>query len=432
MSNIKILWFSLTPCGSVRRTIGNFVRGGWMISLEDAIKKYEKEISLAVCYVSSIDKEPYEYDGVLYYPLYERAFIKNPIRRVLNRYQSNAKKEQYLLPLMIKAIEYIKPDLIHIHGTEERFGLIADYIQNIPIAYSIQGLIAPYKEKFWSGIPLHIVSKNETYMRKIRHITYECHYKDFTERARRELHYLANAKYILGRTFWDRRIPLLCNPKMKYYQAEELLRSDFYQKQWGVPKNNDNVFRIVTTLSGALYKGHETVLMAASLLKKFAKFEFEWLIIGCKVDEPVLKLAEWYKDIYVKDCNVRPLGFLTADDLCTILFSANVYCQVSHIENSPNSLCEALLLGMPCIASFVGGTATLTKGDESEALLYQDGDPYVLAGSIVDVHDNYEKAVCMGKKARQTALVRHNPKRVAEAYCQIYKNILDDFHGNKC
>lgn len=31
----------------------------------------------------------------------------------------------------------------------------------------------------------------------------------------------------------------------------------------------------------------------------------------------------------------------------------------SHIENSPNNLCEAMILGMPCIATDAGGTSTL-------------------------------------------------------------------------
>lgn len=44
-----------------------------------------------------------------------------------------------------KAINDFKPDIIHVHGTENNFGLIREHIDsNIPIVCSIQGLINPY------------------------------------------------------------------------------------------------------------------------------------------------------------------------------------------------------------------------------------------------------------------------------------------------
>ena len=48
---LNILWFSLSPCGSMRRNGSNRVIQGWMISLEDEIKK-NKEIDLHVAYFS--------------------------------------------------------------------------------------------------------------------------------------------------------------------------------------------------------------------------------------------------------------------------------------------------------------------------------------------------------------------------------------------
>ncbi len=53
----------------------------------------------------------------------------------------------------------------------------------------------------------------------------------------------------------------------------------------------------------------------------------------------------------------------------------------SHIENSPNALCEAMLVGTPCIAAFVGGVPSLVRHGE-EGLLYHDADPFALAGAV--------------------------------------------------
>lgn len=39
---MKVLWYSLSPCGSMRRDRVNRYIQGWMISLEDEIKKIKK------------------------------------------------------------------------------------------------------------------------------------------------------------------------------------------------------------------------------------------------------------------------------------------------------------------------------------------------------------------------------------------------------
>lgn len=56
---------------------------------------------------------------------------------------------------------------------------------------------------------------------------------------------------------------------------------------------------------------------------------------------------------------------------------SNVFICPSTIENSPNSLCEAQLLGVPHIASYVGGTADLMKGNEE--CLYRFEETEMLA-----------------------------------------------------
>lgn len=53
------------------------------------------------------------------------------------------------------------PDVIHIHGTEDNFGLVQRFVK-IPVLISIQGLLTVYTTKFYTGIPTHLVTQNET------------------------------------------------------------------------------------------------------------------------------------------------------------------------------------------------------------------------------------------------------------------------------
>ena len=64
---MKILWYANTPCGSVRRNKSKSYCGGWMISLEDEVKK-SPEVELHVAYFSATEKEPFAFDGVTYHP----------------------------------------------------------------------------------------------------------------------------------------------------------------------------------------------------------------------------------------------------------------------------------------------------------------------------------------------------------------------------
>ena len=102
---------------------------------------------------------------------------------------------------------------------------------------------------------------------------------------------------------------------------------------------------------------------------------------------------------------------------------------MSHIENSPNSVCEAMLVGVPTIASFAGGTSSIIK-DGEEGILVQDGDPYVLAGSIVHLVQNPDLAMFYSNNAKCRALQRHNPENVYKELLSGYTSILSSYNSD--
>lgn len=407
----------------MRRFSQKVTTGGWLISLEDEIKKYP-DIELNVSFFSNKKESPYEYDGVRYYPIFQPK-ARTKIGRILERFKSTESIDKERLPIMLNVVKNIQPDLIHIHGTEESFGLIQKEILDIPIVISIQGLIAPYTEKYFSGYPKNIVCHYESLINKIRGMGINNSYRNFCERSLREIDYLRRCHYIIGRTMFDRRIPLLANPKMIYFRSEEIMRKPFYEAKWlGGDKRKS--FTIVTTISSGVYKGFETLLHSAALLKKHADFDFEWLVIGYDSNSQWVHIAEKYKKIRSSDVNIHFMGRCTAEQMVEILINADVYCHVSHIENSPNSVCEAMLLGMPVIATSTGGTQSLLT-DGVEGFLIQDGDPYTCAGTIVKIQQNKESAKTMGENARKRALERHEPKKIGNTLIKIYCKIMEDF-----
>lgn len=416
----RILWFSPTPCGSVKRNDSSVIAGGWLISLEDAIKKC-KNIDLHVAYFSATEGEAFDFEGVHYHPMLLK-YSRNGLIRVLERWQSMSRVDREMLPVMLDVVKAVNPDLIHIHGTEERFGLIQDVVRDVPICFSIQGLIAPYEKKFFAGMPYADATKYESWKDKVRNVSIRGDWHRFRYQARREEHFLSKAKYILGRTFWDEYITLALNPQRKYFVVDEILRPPFYQKRWSKTCFSVGKLRLVSTISGGIYKGFETVLETARILQQYSKIDFEWNIVGYDGSSKWVHIAEKIKRLKHHDLCINLLGRKDAEELSELLINSDIYVHVSHIENSPNSVCEAMIVGMPVIASYAGGTATLLK-DGQEGKLVQDGDPYVLAGTIVNLYQHFDKAQAYAESARKTAASRHDPKRVASQLIYAYKTI---------
>lgn len=426
---MKILWFTNSPCGSIKRNPTSTVKsGGWLISLEAEIKK-EKNIQLEIAYFSDKHEKSFVFENVKYYPMCRNRFdASKGLNRIRERFIPQKKKDKIALPIILDVVRQSQPDIIHIHGTEEAFGLLAKCIKDIPIVFSIQGMIAPIREKYFAGIPREYAYKFDSLYDKVKGVGIKNLYWSYCYRAEREKQYLSQANYVFGRTFWDRDCTLALNPERKYYVVNEILRSEFYKKKWKGFFSDDKI-KIVSTISGGIYKGMETVLKAACLLKQYGNLKFEWHIAGYTPSTKWVGICEKMTGIFAKNCNIIFHGRIDAELLSDLLCKSDMYVHVSHIENSPNSVCEAMILGMPVIASYAGGTASLLK-HEKDGILYQDGDPYVLAGAIIDLKQHPDKAMLYATEARKRALAKHSKESIIQELLGGYAKILDDFRTN--
>lgn len=89
-----------------------------------------------------------------------------------------------------------------------------------------------------------------------------------------------------------------------------------------------------------------------------------------------------------------------------------------------------MMLGMPSIATFVGGVGSLIK-DGEEGILIQAGDPWAMAGAILELANNKEKAMELGKNARKKALERHDKEKIVAELISTYNQIINDSPNNK-
>ena len=97
----------------------------------------------------------------------------------------------------------------------------------------------------------------------------------------------------------------------------------------------------------------------------------------------------------------------------------------SAIENSPNSLGEAQIMGTPCVASFVGGVPDMIT-DNVTGLLYRFDDHIVLAYKIMELFKNDELAQYISKNGIIDASKRHDRTKIVKRILDIYQEIKNE------
>ena len=410
-----MLWFTNTPSLASAKFSARSYGGGWIESLESMLKK-DTAIELGIGFFSNSPVSAFSEENVSYFPICNAASrVKQWYFRAVGSYPIGEDVES-----MLEIIRQFKPDIIHIHGTEFHFGLIYKYVR-IPIVISIQGNISACIEKYFGSIPAFEYLKLLRLKDLYSFYNPIFSYRNFRKKSPNELEILENAKYIIGRTAWDNCIASVLAQKAEYFHVSEILRHPFYKARW--EKSRLKSIVLTTTLSDAPYKGIELILKATILLKKRG-IDFIWNIVGVNESSTVVKAALRHLD-FEPSPSIVFHGQKNVDDLISVLLDSDVYVQVSHIENSANSLCEAMLLGMPCIASDTGGTSSIIEQNIS-GILFNSGDSMLLTKAIIHLRNNYELGVEMGARAREIAGLRHDPLLVIADTKKVYNHILEN------
>lgn len=415
---MRVLWFSINAsCYNSALSKGGYNGGGWVSSLEKIIKKQDN-VHLGIAFEFNSSKFKDSIDGVDYYPI---NVLKNKKEHFIHEFTIKH-EEKYIIPEALKIIDDFKPDIIQCFGAEWCFGLVAQYTK-IPIIIHIQGSMPTYNN----------VAYPPRYNRwtKIAYDLSHLHIKDVLrsfwgknkayEREERECRILKMNKYFFGRTDWDKSITDLFSPGCQYFLGNEALRDSFYysDEHWQVKKRNKIV--LCTTGNGSLWKGLDVILKTAHILKTCANIDFTWRIIG-GVDN--VGYLEWMENLKFQDNNIELLGILDEKQIKEELLNCDIYVHPAYIDNSPNALCEAMILGCPCIASYVGGIPSLID-DGVNGELIPVNEPYYLADRIKQLSNDKKLQQSYSYNAVVKAKKRHNIDDIANEVLLAYRKILE-------
>jgi len=418
---MRILWLSTYPT-SFKTKHGSLYHGeGWVVSLQEAIEKIVN-IDLGIAFLFPVNENKTQNGKITYYPIIKKE--KSNIQKLLYYWGGYKKNEVHYLSEVLDVIQDFKPDLIHIFGIESPFAFIVEHT-DIPVVIHIQGILNPYSNAFYpQGMNrytflLKHFSKNEWLLRN----GYNFAFDKMKVRSQREIQFFKNTKYFMGRTEWDFHISRFFSPHSEFFHVNEILRAPFYESSpWKIPKSDKFVF--ITTISETVYKGLDTVLKTAQLLKQFTGLNFEWRIAGVNGDSKYVRFFEKNKKIKGKEVNVTYMGVLNAEQLCASLQKAHIYVHPSYIDNSPNSLCEAQLVGLPVIGTYVGGVPSLISHNETGFLIPANA-PHELAYRLQYLQKHPETMMRLGKNARETAIHRHSKDEIVKNVSSAYQQIIN-------
>jgi glycosyltransferase involved in cell wall biosynthesis len=171
----------------------------------------------------------------------------------------------------------------------------------------------------------------------------------------------------------------------------------------------------------APYKGIETVVGAAQVLVR-ALPGTRIVVVGRVTESPVWRdICRSIERAGLDDC-FEWLGVVGPQQLARELREAACLVSASHVENSSNSICEAMMVGCPVVATNVGGTASLIR-DGIDGILIPPGDARALADGVFRLCVNHFAAAQMGSAARARARERHDPDVVCATVLGVYEEL---------
>ena len=164
-------------------------------------------------------------------------------------------------------------------------------------------------------------------------------------------------------------------------------------------------------------KGIDILLKAWKMVVK--EFPFAELILAG--DGAVREYEKYVEKLGIKE-NVQFLG--KRGDIENLYAKAYLFVLPSRREGMSNALLEAMMYGVPCIATNISGNQDIIV-DGINGLLVPPSDVAALAAAMLKLLQHPQLSETMGKEGRETILRNFDIAHVAEKYRLVYNQLLN-------
>lgn len=443
---MRVLWLCniMLPMIAQKLNIEASNKEGWLSGLASTLLERQdgNQIELAVAFPAPEGYECGEkhvYDGSVIYTgklspeeggLEWYAFTED----VVNPHVYDA---EHMELQMYYILNKFKPDVVHCFGSEypHTLAMCRQFPDKERILLGIQGICTLIADAYFADIPKRVI-RSRTLRDVLRKDDLRSQQRKFAQRGEMEREAIRLAGNITGRTAWDKANTSKWHPEAEYFALNETLRSNFYGDQWEEQKCEPH--SIFLSQGDYPLKGLHYMLLALPVIQEKYPDAKVYVagnsIVGDGGLMKRLKISAYGKYLrklikkYKLEDSICFTGRLTAEEMKNRYLKSNLFVCCSSLENSPNSLGEAMLLGMPCVSANVGGVSSIFTDGEDGILYSGTGlaeNAQNLAKSVIEI---WSDSVKMGEycdNARKHAQKNHDKEGNYRRLMEIYEKIAD-------
>lgn len=426
---MRVLWVCniMLPEIAVQLGAPYSVREGWLSGvLSRFLKEENPGISLGICFPA----------GGEYASMNRKLYLGEGRREVscygfgedLNRPEQD---DPSLGPRFGQILSDFLPDLVHIFGTEFPHAYACAKVWNRPgkTMVGIQGICGEIAREYMADLPGR-VQESRTLRDVLRKDSLKQQQEKFVLRGQREEKLLRLAGHIAGRTEFDREYARRVNERAVYHELNETMRDCFYEGRWDPDACRKH--RILLSQGDYPLKGFHYLLQAMQEILQDVPDAVIAVagnsVLGVGGLKSRLKIPAYGK--YLRSLirkgklqgRVEILGSLRAEEMKRAMLESHLFVCPSAVENSPNSVAEAQLLGVPVAASRAGGIPSVVE-DRKGGLLFEKGDPRDLARAVREIFASDGLARALSESERGFAAREYDPERNYRMLMEAYREI---------
>ena len=297
-------------------------------------------------------------------------------------------------------------DLLHLHGSELQLPAMTAGLR-VPNILSVQGIVSDYAR---------VVPGRFSMLKFL-----------WTLAGYYEKRYLPTVHNFICRTTWDKALTAKLSPGCTIFHNWETIRPDFFtaaEQPAPAPLPRPQALFVG---GNQVVKGFRELLIGFNEIAQQTNLKL--VIVGRLQFADITAVAEKYQLRHLGPENVECRPFQDGAGLAKLYRESFCLLHPSYIDNSPNSVCEAQLMGLPVVASDVGGVGSLIT--EGETGLLCTLDPSSLARQAIRLYRDAALHQRIAEQARALALVRHNPDIILARTLEAYRTILAQPAGQR-
>lgn len=192
-----------------------------------------------------------------------------------------------------------------------------------------------------------------------------------------------------------------------------------FRRACGLPEDG---FIVGTVGRANPVKNHDMLVRAAARLRE-AGLDVHWVIAG------------WYPPSHPLTDRIEALGLSGRvhlvghhDDVNAVYNALDAFALTSHNEGCSNVLQEAMAVGLPVIATRVGGNPELVRDGNTGLLVARDDDA-ALAAAVRDLRADAARRERLAAAGRAFAQRHFTLAEMMRRYGAVYEGVLADSRG---